>query len=131
MYTGPWPVDRPIAHSPSNLPTPSAPPPALPRAALRCRRYLLGRINPLLASVVDLQGQHSMQASVLPLGGLWPSSGATLRVEPLRVVFRQSGLVQQALGAVRLGDRCVGGWAGRQLLSLVPGRGQAEREQQW
>ncbi len=68
-------------------------------------RYILARLNPVLANVVDMSGQHALEVSAMPHGGVWPSTGVFIRVEPMRVLMEQSDIVREALDSVELGDR--------------------------
>lgn len=45
---------------------------------------MLGRLNPLLASVLTVQGQHAVQLSAMPDGGSWPAAGVSVRVEAMQ-----------------------------------------------
>lgn len=48
-------------------------------------RLVLARLNPLLGSVLAVQGAHTVQLSAMPDGGSWPAAGGTVRVEPMKV----------------------------------------------
>ena len=63
---------------------------------------MLNRLNPILGTTVELQGDPRISAWVTPCDGLWPSSSAELRLEPLNLRVGQGSAIREGLEVLRL-----------------------------